>query len=262
MSRHWTFLTLFFLLLPPSHVAMKTSTSKNAFAIRVDPSVKAKELQVRYFLTGDFGGFGGFQIDREGGNAVLIHTEVEGKPAKSLKAALYAPGCQIQTISIVDLSLSNGESMFHCSPIGDIKLQGKFSRGPTTPDRKIEVQILYLGYWGHSFFGIADGIVLSFNIAKSFVEQDGSFQVFLPNFAENGGLPPQEEDACFSILVRDAESGYVLAELKPPAALSRARNLKILPSYPQRIDFDADWSAANSRNEILRLSRINGSGRG
>jgi hypothetical protein len=243
----WTFLALsVFFHFPQAPTT--TLTSKNTFAIHLDPSVNTEELQVRYFMTGDFGGLGGFQVEQSGEHRIVIQTEEKGMAAKTLKIVFYAPHCQIQTISVDELSENSRKGNFHCTPLGDLKLQGKFSRSPTTPDRKIEVQILYLGYWGHSFFGIADGIVLSFNIAKSFVEQDGSFQVFLPNFAENGGLPPQKENACFSVLVSDADSGYVLAELKPPAALSRARNLKILPSYPQRIDFDADWSETNSRN--------------
>jgi hypothetical protein len=248
MSRHWAFLTLAFLLLPSSRGATKTPTTKNTFAIKVDPSVKLEELQVRYFMTGDFGGLGGFQVEQSGDHRIIIHTEEKGMAAKTLKIAFYAPHCQIQTTSVDDLSESSREGKFNCTPLGDIKLQGKFSRGPTTPDRKIEVQILYLGYWGHRFFGITDGSVLSFDVARFPVEQDGSFQMFLPNFSESDGLPPLREDACFSVLVRDANSGYVLAELKPPAPLSWDGNLKILPSYPRRIDFDADWSASNSHN--------------
>jgi hypothetical protein len=243
----WTCLVLSVFFHFPQ-AATTTLTSKNTFAIHVDPSVNAEELQVRYFMTGDFGGLGGFQVEPGGEHRIVIHTEEKGIAAKTLKIAFYAPHCQIQTISVDELSEISREGEFHCTPLGDIKLQGKFSRGPITPDRKIEVQILYLGYWGHSFFGIADGIVLSFNIAKSFVEQDGTFQVFLPDFAESGALPPRREDACFSVLVRDADSGYVLAELKPPDPLYRDGNLKILRSYPQPIHFDADWNASNSHN--------------
>jgi hypothetical protein len=243
----WTFLVLSVFFHSPQ-AATTTPTSKNIFAIQVDPSVNAEELQVRYFMTGDFGGLGGFQVEQGGEHRIVIHTEEKGMAAKTLKIAFYAPHCHIQTISVDDLSESSREAEFHCTPLGDIKLQGKFSLGPTTPDRKIEVQIHYLGYWGHRFFGITDGAVLSFNIAKSPVGQDGSFQVFLPNFAESGGLPSQMEDACFSILVIDTNSGYLLAELKPPTSMSRAGDLKIMPSYPQTVEFDADWHSANPLN--------------
>jgi hypothetical protein len=158
--------------------------------------------------------------------------------------------------------VNDAQGDFHCSPVGTTQLQGKFSRGPTTSDRTIEVQVRYLGYWGHRFFGIADGAVLSFNIAKFPVEPDGSFQLLLPNFAENNRLPPQTEDASFSLVVRDADSGNLLAELKPPAALSREGELKIIPRYPQRIEFDVDWSTAHFRTKFRSPSRRGGSGLG
>jgi hypothetical protein len=243
----WTFLVLSVFFHSPQAVTT-TPMSGNIFAIQVDPSVNVEELQVRYFMTGDFGGLGGFQVEKGGEHRIVIRTEEKGMAAKTLKIVFYAPHCHIQAISVGDLSENSREGKFHCTPLGDIKLQGKFSRGATTPDRKLEVQVRYLGYWGHRFFGIVDGIVLSFNIAKTPAAQDGSFQVFLPNFAGNGGLPAQQEDAYFAVFVIDADSGYLLAELKPPAALARARDLKILPSYPQTIEFDADWSSASFRN--------------
>src|SRR5579859_7779663 len=242
----WTFLALPFLIFHSSQVSTNTSASKNTFAITVDPSVKIDELQARYFMTGDFGGLGGFRVEQAGEHRIAIHTEEGGMAAKSLKIDLYAPHCQIQTISIEDLSLSTPESEFHCSPVGDTKLQGRFTRGQTTPDRKMEVQIRYLGFWGHKFFGITDGAVLTFDIAKSSVEQDGSFQADLPNFAESDRLSPQLEDASFWVIVRDADSGNFLAELKPRTSLSRDGNLKIIRSYQQSIEFVADWHAASS----------------
>ena len=243
----WTFLALSVFLRSPQAVT-NTRTSENTFTIEVDPSVKTEELQVRYFMTGDFGGLGGFQVEQDGEHRIVIRTEEKGMAAKTLKIAFYAPHCHVQTISVDELSQSSREGGFHCTPLGDIRLQGKFSLGPTTPDQKIEVLIQYLGFWGHSFFGITDGTVLSFDVAKSAITRDGSFQLFLPNFAEDGGSSSQREDSCFAVYVRDAALGYVLAELMPPAAISRAGNLKIIPSYPQTIEFDADWRAANPSN--------------
>jgi hypothetical protein len=245
----WTFLALPLLLFHFSHGVANTSATENTFVIQVDPSVKPAELQVRYFIIGDFGGYGGYQVDQDGENAILIHTEVQGKPAKGLKVVLYAPDCQIQTISVLELSASSRDGEFHCTPLGETSLQGKFSRGPMTLDRKMEVEIRYLGFWGHGFFGIADGLVLSFDITKSSVGSDGSFQAYLPDFAENGTASPQMNDAAFSVLLIDPDSGNLLAELKPPAALSRSGDLKIIPSYPQSIEFSADWQATSSGKE-------------
>jgi len=245
VAAYWTFLTLFSFLFRSS-LAMNIPTAENTFVFRIDPSVKSAQLQVRYFLTGDFGGFGGYKVDQDGDNAILIHTEVDRKPAKGLKAVLYAPDCQIQTLSVADLSTSSREGEFHCVPVGETRLQGKFSRDPATLDREMEVQIRYLGVWAHGFFGIQDGFVLSLDIAKSSVEQDGSFEVYLPNLAGSGELPPKQQNADFQVLLIDANSGNILAQLKPLATLSSRGNLKILPSYPQTVEFSVDWLAASS----------------
>jgi hypothetical protein len=237
----WTLLAFSFFGSHSPQLAPATHSPKSTFAIRVDPSVKTEELQVRYFMTGGFGGLGGFQVEQDGENRILIHTEVEGKSARSLKAVIYAPHCRIRTISVDDLSQNARESEFHCTPVEDIKLQGKFACGPSSGNQRMAVEIQYLGFWAHRFFGIADGAVLTFKIAASSAEQDGSFQAYLPNLTESGGLSPQMEDASFLVLVRDAETGNTLAELKPPTSLSHNGNLKIISSYPQTIEFDAKW---------------------
>ena len=104
----WTFLVLSVFFHSPQ-AATTTPTSKNIFAIQVDPSVNAEELQVRYFMTGDFGGLGGFQVEQRGEHRIVIHTEEKGMAAKTLKIAFYAPHCQIQTTSVDDLSESSRE---------------------------------------------------------------------------------------------------------------------------------------------------------
>jgi hypothetical protein len=147
----WTFLVLSFLLIRFPQVATNTPKSENTLAISVDPSVKTEELQVRYYMTGDFGGLGGFQVEQDGEHRILIHAEDGGMTAKSLKVAFDAPHCHIQTIRIDELSESSHENEFHCAPVGDSKLPGKFAPSPTTANRKSEIQIEYLGFWGHKF---------------------------------------------------------------------------------------------------------------
>jgi hypothetical protein len=112
----------------------------------------------------------------------------------------------------------------------------------------MEAQIQYPGFWGHKPFGTVEGAALTFNIARSCLEQDGSFEVYLPNLRAGDEFSSPWEDASFLVLVTDAGSRNVWAELKPPTSLSRAGNLKIIPSDPQTMECDSDWRAVNSLN--------------
>jgi hypothetical protein len=176
----WTILLLPFFLPHSLQSKADAPDSKNVFVIAVDRSLKSGDLQVNYFLTGEFGGYGHFKVEQVGENRILIHTKVEGKTANSLRAVLYAPHCRIQTIRVDDLEATKREEAFHCSPLGEIELRGKFDRGEIGLDRKLEVEVRYLGFWGHAFFGIADGPVLTLRVGRALVDRDGFFHMALP----------------------------------------------------------------------------------
>jgi hypothetical protein len=235
----WTILLLSFFLPHSLQGVADAPDSKDVFVIAVDHSVKRENLQVRYFLTGDFGGYGDYKIEQDGENKILIHTEVEGKPAKSLKAVLYAPHCHIQTVSVDDLRESRREDEFHCIPLGEIELRGKFDRDASDQDRKLEIRVSYLGSWGHAFFGISDGQVLTLEMGSAFVQRDGSFHMALPNFAEDIDSRFQRENEAFWMVVRDSETRNIVAGLEAPASLSIYGQLKIVSSYPSEVDFVA-----------------------
>jgi hypothetical protein len=237
----WTILAFLFFPLCPAQARTEGHSAEAFFLIDVDPSVNAGDLQVSYFLSGEFGGFGGYDVKRVVDGKVLIHTQVEGKAATSLRAVLYAPHCRIQTIRVDDLQASHREGAFHCSPLGAIELRGKFNRGEITPDRRLEVEVRYLGFWAHTFFGIADGPVLTLHIGKATVAPDGSFRVALPNLREGADPVTQSQDEWFEILISETKTGNILAELKPPAALSQNGHLKIIESDPGDVNFQAKW---------------------
>src|SRR5215475_3757619 len=85
----------------------QSSSSDEIFTLNVDKPTQAKDIQVRYFFTGEFGGYGSSVADSVGGNRIVIKTGVEGKSAKTFKLIAYAPGCQLVTLSVDDLSTSN-----------------------------------------------------------------------------------------------------------------------------------------------------------
>ena len=51
-------------------------------------------IEVRYFLAGAFGGYGGFVRDSDEDGAYRIPLEQDGRMGTNLKAILYAQGCQ------------------------------------------------------------------------------------------------------------------------------------------------------------------------
>jgi hypothetical protein len=231
---------LFLLILGRLYLPAKP-LADNVFAIHLDPSVRAASLQVHYFITGDFGGYGGFEFQEGRENWLFIHTEQDGKAAKTFKAVVYAPGCQIVTFSVEDLQTSKREAAFQCHPLPEIELRGRFARPASVPNQKLQVEFRYLGSWSHTFFGIADGAVLTFAIIKVPVEADGSFRAAVPSFAEDPISSSARDSASFWVLLRDAETGNILAELQPPAPFSFYGHLRIATAYPEPLAFAAKW---------------------
>jgi len=91
-------------------------------------------VEVRYFLTGAFGGYGGFVRDAQKDGVYRIplfvdrRTEQAGKsgtPAESLKAILYSTGCQFDLLS-VDLNVTSNRTVnFGCRALPTIRLGGR-----------------------------------------------------------------------------------------------------------------------------------------
>ena len=136
-----------------------------------------------------------------------------------------------------DLEASKREDVFRCSPLGEIELRGKFDREEINPHRKLEVEVRYLGFWAHTFLGISDGPVLTFHVGKAVVEQDGSFRLALPNISQAVDAPYRTNDDWFEVLVRDSETGNIVAELELPAAFSVYGHLTVAGSYPAELHF-------------------------
>ena len=98
--------------------------NQSIFTISVAPPTAAKDVQVRYYFTGAFGGFGSSIATPTEDNKIVIKTGVEGKSAKSFKLIAYAPGCQFVTISVDDLTSSSRQGQFECTRLNTVQLFG------------------------------------------------------------------------------------------------------------------------------------------
>jgi hypothetical protein len=217
--------------------------SNNVFTVTVAPPTSIKDVQVRYFLSGDFGVIFSTSTATGSENKIVIMTEQQNKAATSFKAIAYAPGCQFVTFSVDDLSTSNRQGEFQCQKLPTTLLQGRVALSGTE-GKDLQVQVLYVCNWATQFFNMGPGAISPFSLIKAPVAADGTFSVELPDFASDPLWPSFSKDAFLSFYLVDANTGHPLNALAPPAALSQGSLLKVAATYPSETVFAIQATAA------------------
>jgi hypothetical protein len=202
--------------------------------LRLD--VPSETVQIDYFMSGAFGGYGGNDGPiRPGLRSYEIPAFVDGKPASDFKIAIYAPGCQIET---ADIPLTGGrivEHPFKCQRIRSTELAGQIPADAVGP--RDEVAISYLAPWvSGNFFGIADGPTTEFQIATVPVNPAGMFRVDLSDLSAG---PPNSYQGSWWLQLQDHSTGNRIADLRAPQDLADDLDLRVQPSYPGIVMFDA-----------------------
>lgn len=219
-----------------SCVVAQEPAHEKLFTISVASPTSAKDVQVRYFLTGEFGIVSSATTATDGKSQIVIRTEVESKPAKTFRAIAYAPGCEFVTISVEDLSAGNRQGQFECHPLRTTLLQG---RVPTSQlaGKDSQVEVLYSVDWAPHFFQIEKGAISPLTLTKVQVATDGTFAVELPDFAGDPLWSSMSKDAALMFFLVDAKSGQRINSLVGPSGLSEGHNLKVASSYPSEVEF-------------------------
>ena len=192
--------------------------------------------EVRYFLTGVFGGYGAFVREADEDGAYRIPLAQDGKLAKTVKAILYAPGCQFSLISM-DLTTPTRSATFECRRLSTITLNGRISPPPSRPSA-LDVEIRYQSLWGLKFFGLLDGgIVQQFSVGKAPLLAGGRFQIEIPDFSKDG-VTQQMQDAYLQVLVIEHSTWNIVEEVLPQADQQyRNIGLKIGSDYGSEVAF-------------------------
>jgi len=206
------------------------------FTISIAPPTSAKDVQVRYALTGEFGLISSSTTATDDGGALVIRTVVESKPATTFKAIAYAPGCQFVVMSVGDLSSSNRHGQFECQKLPTTLLQGRVPTSSLT-GKDLQVEALYVCDWAAHFFGIQDGAISPFSLGKVTVATDGLFAFELPDFAGDPLWSTYSNDATLIFYLVDAGNGQRIGTLTPSASLSHGSRLKVASSYDGEIQF-------------------------
>lgn len=216
-------------------IAGQDITKDNLFTINIAPPTLAKNVQVRYFLAGEFkGAFSATTADGTG-SKIIIRTDHENKVATSFKAIAYAPGCQFVTISVDDLTVTR-EGQFECQKLSTTPLRGSI---PTSAlqGKDFQVEVLYVCDWAQQFFNLSHAAISPFVLTKVAVAADGTFTIDLPDFASDPSWSSFSSDASLKFYLVDPATGSPVSELAPPASFSTGNNLKVGINYPGEMQF-------------------------
>src|SRR5215475_9163040 len=161
----------------------------SSFLIRLPSTIDTTGLQINYFITGGFGGYGGFVRTKSGLHAYVIETSYENKPAETLKIIVYCPGYGMELINVPSLAASSDDGAYvSLKPLPSVQVSGRIAAPEGSARKDFKIEVSYLARWDHEFFGIADGIVTSVKLTTAGVRGDGSFSVTIPDFARDPAL--------------------------------------------------------------------------
>jgi hypothetical protein len=216
------------------------SGEQEEFRIALDPSLRPEAVQVYYFLLGEFGGYGDFNGRAKATDGeILLPVYRNGQRATSLKAVLYARGCEVTTVSVMLAAQPPGASRvrFTCLKLGTVWLRGAVTGHPHPSE--LNVQLRYLAHWSHKFFGIGDGPVLSLAIANVAPDRDGRFAVEVPDFANDGVTNSYNGQAEWSVTAGTAGTNDQYWLNAGKQANRPSGTLTIEREYPKELQFRA-----------------------
>lgn len=203
------------------------------FSLALPSNVPSEAVQIRYFATGPQGGYGSFLKPRPRLEAYELDA-----PGTRVKVIAYLPGCQFDTLDLTaDMPTAQ---QLDCRPLRSVTLSGRIIPTNVLAGNAAKVEASYLAAWSHELFGIADGRVAEFRVATAAPSEDGTFELSLPDFAEDAVSTCWKLKAEWRFLLREAGTGNILATLEPVESGSNRIGLEVRPSYPEVVTFAAE----------------------
>jgi len=211
------------------------SSQVPSILLNLPPEVQSEAVRINYFMIGPFGEYGSFIKTEKGRTVYKITVSWDGKPATTVKVIAYLPGCGIDRIEVLVQATIETRTLA-CEPPGWTLLHGRIFPISIIQGQTTEVEVDYLALWDHEFFGIIDGPVTSIHVATAIPDENGHFDVELPDYYNQADLERGE----FQFILRQPISGNILAFLRPAKEYRGSVDLKVLPSYMPFVMFTGD----------------------
>jgi hypothetical protein len=201
-----------------------------------------RSCQLKYFLVGSFGGYGGFVQPTRQVSAYEIETVHEGVRVEKLKAFLYCSGYQTETIAFD--SLADGarrKAQVDPRPLGTVRISGMVRGLPEqTGQVVLNVDVIYVPWWSCEFFGLADCGLGGWTIATAPLGSGNRFSIALPDLARDAVVSSFKNRGEFLFRILESKTGNVLYELNPIGDTSSLGRLPVANGYPSELTFDAE----------------------
>jgi hypothetical protein len=212
-----------------------TAQTAPVVSIELPPEVRSEAVQIKYSMTGSFGGVGGYIDPKPGLRTIRVNaSNDEGKAATSIKIIVYAPGCDFMTFSLL-LGDAVIPERFVCNSLPKANLSGKIPN-ELIEGHDAEIVVTYNAYW---WGDCGDCGVTTFMLATVPIGKDGTFHAEFTDLSSRGTSSVPFSGADLSLTLRDSKSWNHLATSLVPESpdLKTAFGVKVLSSYPANLKF-------------------------
>ncbi|WP_348264529.1 hypothetical protein P8935_08340 [Telmatobacter sp. DSM 110680] len=195
----------------------------------------SEKVEVRYFLTGSFGGNESYIQPQPDRQTIDFTAAVDGKAADKIKVIAFLPGCEIIKLDIVPAGTAMWRQL-ECKPLKTITLRGQIQPFTIDPGKTAKVEVTYQADWALPFFGIFDGAIPAITVSAVVPSESGEFTVEVPDFQSQ----PNLGQAGYAFILREVNTGNILDFLVPTNATHVFNALAVNQSYPPVISFASD----------------------
>ena len=223
-----------------AHPQNQRVSEPRGFQLRFPRSINPSDLSISYSLTGPFGQYGGFLKTEPDKWDYLIPTKYEEKQAQTLKAILYCKGYGIELLSFPSLDfVFNRSANIEFKALSMNHLSGRINWPKARSIKKTELEVYYLAYWSHEFYGYIDGPVVMFKIESARVARDGSFSLTFPDFGQDVTANSFKLKGMIKLIARDFETGNMSYRLERPDQPGREFEIDIAAGYSGELILNA-----------------------
>jgi hypothetical protein len=233
--------TLTVMMLPGLHSKVQPFSADDPIRLVVSQGIEAASCQLQYSLVGSFGGYGGFARQKLNASEFEIETVHEGAAAESLKAVIYCPGYQLQTMTLDPLPAPAARTVqLDLKPLGTVRFVGSVRELISQDSQTLYVDVEYMPWWICELFRLPDCLLSGWRIASVKLDTGGKFSIMLPDLARDTVIRAFKNPGEFAFRIRDQKTGNRLFELKPIRNRSSVGAVPVANGYPGVQFFDPE----------------------